>query len=200
MSNTAQATRQADFVNNTMLCEPILCQVNNGQAKSCRFIQTKLHQQQSFLFHHSERVWMIRNGKPKILSENPLTHQYLQKIWRLKIFMEINRILCCFTAEVDPNFLPICTKNKLRIPIDTMRFIPNETRCCDLIMLCNLKHAHLITPTMMRATIPCDTINAVMRASLIPANNELEKFFLGKCVLYRKSCRKDQHGFIASSL
>ena len=143
---------------------------------------------------------MIRNGKPHISSENSLTHQYLQKIWRLELLVKVNCILCCFTTEVDPDFLPICTKNKLRIPIDTMRFISNEARCRDLIMLCNLKHANLITPTMMRSTIPCDPINAVMRAPLIPTNNKLEKFFLGKRILYWKSCRKDQHGFIASSL
>ena len=199
MSDTAQATRQFPLINDTLLCEPIPRQIDHRQTKSTSILQAELRQHLLLICSCTKGMRIFGNVESAIRSKNIFPHEQLQKIWRFELLVKVNRILCRFTAEVDPDLPPPCMEDKLRCPMDAM-FALNKMRRCHIVILRDLKHVLHIAPTVTIAAIPFDAVDPMMRTVLIPANNKLEKFFLGKRVLYRKSCRKDQHGFIASSL
>ena len=199
MSNTTQTTRQVPLINDTMLCEPIPRQIDHRQTKSTIILQAELHQHLPLVCICTKGIRIFGNGEPAIRPKNIFPHEQLQKIWWLELLVKVNRVFCRLTAEVYPDLPPLCMEDKLCCPMDAM-FALNKMRRCHIVILRDLKHVLHITPTVTIAAIPFDAVDPMMRTVLIPANNKLEKFFLGKCVLYRKSCRKDQHGFIASSL
>ena len=89
-------------------------------------------------------------------------------------------------------------EDKLRCPMDAELFVLNKMRRCHIVIFCDLQHILHVAPTVATATIPFDAVDPMMRAVLIPADNKLKEFLLGKRFLYGEFCRKDQHGFIAS--